>query len=316
MLEYVQSRCLDSNCTRLVVLALLLAASSCGIDESGLASTGGAAGGGVTGGSGGAPAGGMGGATGGVGGVGATSGSGGAGGAGATSGSGGGGATGGSAGVAGATGGSGGSGGIGGATGGSGGTAGAGGSTGGAGGSGGGGGCPASCGAMSLCIGGTCQATMRVFVTNQTFNAALGGLAGADAKCQGAADAKSLGGAWRAWLSTSSGSPGSTFTKSTLSYRLLDGTAVANNWNDLVDGSLANAINLTETGATIANGEVWTHTFTNAQKYSGSGCSNFGSSAGNQTAVVGLTGSKLSNWTGAYQQWCDRTNVRLYCFEQ
>lgn len=110
-----------------------------------------------------------------------------------------------------------------------------------------------------------------------------------------AANAKSLGGAWRAWLSTSSGPLGSTFTKSTLSYRLFDGTAVANKWNDLVDGSLANAINLTGTGATIANGEVWTHTFTSAQKYSGSGCSGFGSSARNQTAVVGLTGSKFSN---------------------
>lgn len=157
---------------------------------------------------------------------------------------------------------------------------------------------------------------MRVFVTSQASTASIGGLTGGDSKCQAAADAVPLGGTWKAWLSTSGGSPGSTFTKSTIPYRLLDGTTVANNWTDLVDAVLANPINLTETGATIANGEVWTHTFTNSQKYTGSGCSGFTSGSASDIAVVGLTGSKYGSWTAAYSQWCNRTNVRLYCFEQ
>ena len=42
----------------------------------------------------------------------------------------------------------------------------------------------------------------RVFVTNQTWNGDLGGLQGADNKCQQAAFDRGLGGAWRAWVST------------------------------------------------------------------------------------------------------------------
>lgn len=43
----------------------------------------------------------------------------------------------------------------------------------------------------------------RVFVTSSEYTGDLGGLDGADEKCQAAADAVSLGGTWTAWLSTS-----------------------------------------------------------------------------------------------------------------
>ena len=41
----------------------------------------------------------------------------------------------------------------------------------------------------------------RVFVSATQYDGNLGGLAGADSKCQLAADSKSLGGRWKAWLS-------------------------------------------------------------------------------------------------------------------
>jgi len=44
----------------------------------------------------------------------------------------------------------------------------------------------------------------RVFVTSNRFTGDLGGLSAADAKCQTAADSASLGGVWKAWLSTGS----------------------------------------------------------------------------------------------------------------
>src|SRR5262245_3061033 len=41
----------------------------------------------------------------------------------------------------------------------------------------------------------------RVFVTSAIYPGNIGGLMGADAKCQTSADAAMLGGSWRAWLS-------------------------------------------------------------------------------------------------------------------
>jgi len=47
------------------------------------------------------------------------------------------------------------------------------------------------------------QYGVRVFVTSSSWNGNLGGLSGAGAKCQQAADAAGLGGTWVAWLSDS-----------------------------------------------------------------------------------------------------------------
>src|SRR3989344_6490978 len=44
----------------------------------------------------------------------------------------------------------------------------------------------------------------RAFVTSATYHGNLGGLAGGDAECQSLANAASLGGIWKAWLSDSS----------------------------------------------------------------------------------------------------------------
>ncbi|MDZ4247347.1 MAG: DUF1554 domain-containing protein, partial [Dehalococcoidia bacterium] len=76
----------------------------------------------------------------------------------------------------------------------------------------------------------------RVFVTAATYNGNLGGLSGADAKCQASANAVNLGGTWKAWLSDSNTSAGSRLNHSDSPYRLLNGTTIANNWDDLVDG--------------------------------------------------------------------------------
>jgi hypothetical protein len=44
----------------------------------------------------------------------------------------------------------------------------------------------------------------RVFVTSVTFSGNLGGVTGADAKCATAAEAQTLGGTWKAWISSGS----------------------------------------------------------------------------------------------------------------
>jgi len=80
--------------------------------------------------------------------------------------------------------------------------------------------CGGSCGATCLygagcdddgdCTSGACAAgacrDKLVFVTSQSYTGNLGGLAGADTKCNVLATNAGLGGTWVAWLSTSGGS--------------------------------------------------------------------------------------------------------------
>lgn len=93
--------------------------------------------------------------------------------------------------------------------------------------------------------------TRIVFVTSETFTGNLGGIAGADAKCQALADAAGLDGAFRTWLSDTSSSPAAdpTFYKHDGPYVRVDGVKVAQNWEDLTDGTLLAQIEVDETGA-------------------------------------------------------------------
>ena len=104
-----------------------------------------------------------------------------------------------------------------------------------------------------------------VFVTTATFDGNLGGLAGADEKCQAAADASSIvpSGTYRAWLSDSTGSPSTRFQRSTGPYVLPDGTIIAaHGYADLTNGTLNAPIDQTETGGPTSppGTTVWSNT--------------------------------------------------------
>src|SRR4051812_38795722 len=106
--------------------------------------------------------------------------------------------------------------------------------------------------ALFMVVGGlfaaaTVLGNNYVFVTSIQQNGNLGGLAGADAICQTRASFAGLPGTYRAWLSTTAVDAEARFFHSTSPYVLTDGTTVvANNWDDLVDGTLAEAITMTE----------------------------------------------------------------------
>ena len=89
-----------------------------------------------------------------------------------------------------------------------------------------------------------------VFLSSAVYDGAMGGLDGADAKCQALAAAAGLPGTFRAWLSDSTGSPSTRFTQSTLRYVRVDGVKVADDWADLTDATklLYAPINVTENG--------------------------------------------------------------------
>jgi hypothetical protein len=176
---------------------------------------------------------------------------------------------------------------------------------------------PTSCGIRSVCMAGAaCVSAQRVFVTSATYNAALGGYAGADSTCSGVASAAGLGGTWKAWISDSASCPSARFVHASRPYALLDGTVVASGWSALTSGSLANGIARDEAGNLVSgNVEVWTATNPDGT-FAGDGCSSFSSSSHSAPfAAGGIAGDSKGSWTDVYLQFCDR-DVRLYCFEQ
>ena len=180
---------------------------------------------------------------------------------------------------------------------------------------------PCPCGAQSVCVGATCVPARRVFVSSGTFDGALGGSTGADTTCQATASDAGLSGVWMAWISDSTSSPSSRFSRPTVGYVLLDGTTVAADWAALTATGLAHAIDLTETGASLAaasadDSKTWTGTLVNGTLGTPS-CSDFTSSTSTATGEVGhCTGTGTANWTSAYTTEDCNVSNHVYCFEQ
>ena len=92
------------------------------------------------------------------------------------------------------------------------------------------------------------QHEKTVFVTNASFKGNLGGLTGADEKCQAEADDLASivpSGTYLAWLSDGTDSPDTRFAKSSDPYVLPDGTRIAEDFTDLTDGSILQLLNMT-----------------------------------------------------------------------
>lgn len=164
-----------------------------------------------------------------------------------------------------------------------------------------------------------------VFVSSIGFNGDLGGVNGADAKCQALADAsrRTAGRIFRAWISTTASvTPNTKFHKSQVQYRLVNGELVANDYSDLTDGSIIHPINITEKGAQITSTKVWTCTEADGTASSGcefsiDRCLTWGSNYPGNTARYGMASNTDTTWSGDPSQLdsCDEYNL-LYCFEQ
>ena len=179
-----------------------------------------------------------------------------------------------------------------------------------------------------------CKIKRRVFVTSKKFDGKLGGLAGADAKCQAAADGAKLGGQWKAWLSTNQ-SPAYRFNKSSVGYQRIDGKSVAATWQGLVDGNIDVPIKLDENGKTVTgdkNGiyckggwpaRVWTNTRQNglyqvSSNHYSYNC-RYWTYTSSSTGHRGFIGDALRTNKGWTETGCRepcKLTARLYCFEQ
>ena len=190
-----------------------------------------------------------------------------------------------------------------------------------------------------MCRGGTLaatfpEATVGFFLSSLGLQGNLGGLAGADAKCQLLADAASLGGTYKAWLSDSNTRVDARLHQSSVPYVLVDSTPVANDWTDLVTRPFLDSyINKTELGIVVVPppnptpARAWTGTTIAAPGGNANItvdlirlCSDWTDSTNlQQGGRVGL-GAQTPN--GIPYEWANGTAnacfspTRLYCFEQ
>lgn len=162
----------------------------------------------------------------------------------------------------------------------------------------------------------------RVFVTSTTYSGNLGGVSGADVRCQASANNVNLGGTWKAWISDTTTSAASRLTHIGSPYLLLDGTVIASNWGDLTDGSIQHAINLSEYTSVVDAGNVWTNTTRAGEintdvSIQPAHCQNWTNSLLDNKGSIGSTysGSTDNHWTESGYGYCN-SPARLFCFEQ
>lgn len=158
-----------------------------------------------------------------------------------------------------------------------------------------------------------------VFVTSQDYLGALGGVAGADAKCQAAANASTFlrikGHTFVAWISTTATTPALRLTHATKRYLRSDNATVAADWNDLTNGDLQNGIAFDELGGNQSGHSVWTGTNTVGGTFEGIACSDWTSSDVMNKGARGNGGGNGNGWSASGEDVCSSTG-RLYCFEK
>jgi len=170
-----------------------------------------------------------------------------------------------------------------------------------------------------------------VFITKASFESNLGGLSGADAKCQAEADAPESivpSGTYLPWLSDGTDSPDTRFTRSSHPYLLADETKIAENYTDLTDGSILHAINVDATGAPVFGSQrFWTDTLpdgTPVQSYvpnaKFNSCNAWnGTDVYRAFVIIGNTTKKSAEWSNAQNEYCKNLGLqkhRLACFQQ
>ena len=167
------------------------------------------------------------------------------------------------------------------------------------------------------------RTSFYVFVTSGMITGALGGLAGADAFCQGEAAAAQLKGKFRAWISDPQHAPRTDFGKSiSRPYVRRDEQPIAENWDALVLNGPAVPISQTAFGESVTgqtpcvDDAVWTGTGPDGKPSGDMFCDAWTYAEGDMSTVIGsaLTAPGAA-WTNC-GTWACGTPARLYCFEQ
>ncbi len=165
------------------------------------------------------------------------------------------------------------------------------------------------------------EASKLIFVSSERYGADLGGLEGADAKCQSLAEAAGHSGEFRAWLSTSSVPAWERLTHATVPYVLHTGTVVANDWVDFTSGTLRGVIDVTESDAPPPNAigscnplVFWSGTDEQGAQYGGE-CDGWTDPSADGFAVLGVLSKDKPVWSTFCHGSCDSA-APLVCLEQ
>jgi hypothetical protein len=162
------------------------------------------------------------------------------------------------------------------------------------------------------------------FVTSLTYDGDLGGLSGADDKCMTRASSAGLTGSFKAWISGDSASEEARdrLTHADVPYRRTDTIKIADDWDDLIDGSLDAPLNVDEHGNTVVSSlTAYTNTDSNGTMHEiGRECGpgagpQWDSDSALESGGYGAVGSTGTAWSWTNNDACSNFR-RLYCFEQ
>jgi len=153
------------------------------------------------------------------------------------------------------------------------------------------------------------------FVTSTSHTGALGGLAGADAICQARAQAASLPGTFKAWLSTADVNAIDRLGSASGWVRI-DGKPVAQTPRDVGDGNFYYPIRLDERGRDVPNSVVaFTGTTFHGEVHPDAGhCRSWTSAAMTDTGAGGLPSAGSTMFEIYFYSACNQES-RLYCFQ-
>jgi len=168
----------------------------------------------------------------------------------------------------------------------------------------------------SKCVGCTWNAHL-IFASSERFTGDLGGLDGADEKCQALAQAAQLPfpSTFRAWLSDDGKSPQSRFAPHLEGpFILPNGTEIAASWSDLVSGmELKSNIFVDELKMPISKPyRAWTNTSATGDSLAGPDCNAWTQGDQMVTGSYGRTTAADSTWTSSSVDLCFE-KYHLYC---
>jgi hypothetical protein len=161
-----------------------------------------------------------------------------------------------------------------------------------------------------------CVRARYVFVTSQVWPGDLGGVPGADTKCQAAAANGVLEGTYRAWVGSVGSAPASWMDDFVGAFVTPCGYTVAKGWDTIKSGSLSHEINCDEYGAISSpGGRVWTNVTTGGfVSHPFTDCNGWNSFDIDFLGRVGLVGAWDEAWTSDQNVICDFA-AHLYCFQ-
>ena len=149
------------------------------------------------------------------------------------------------------------------------------------------------------------------------------GIAAGDALCQELADKEGLCGTFTAWLSVMTSASPSVYDEvrdrlsaNVAGYQRTDGSLIATDTTDLLDGVLSAPITYDEAGSEITSDfTVWTNSYDHGEEGSDNGfsCQKFASSSSSDKAIAGVV-SKTESWSRVSTYKCN-IQYRLACFQ-